>query len=387
MFWFIWAISAYWFVFFKMQYQIYLLLPPVNDVSFKNYYKHFYILFYISFACYNIFILTILYKQCNFQVFFVDWEHEKDVLVKNIEASKPEKFRGAWRQINLINQFHELQTYNFFSCFFSFSFLLWFWYFFDWRLKITLSPTLKNSTSSPEHFILVYFLTSFVLIIVGLCTAVIQYLIMIIAFPKKTSEFIDLCVVSNISVLILDDLFHGYYINGQCPSGKSDVPLEKLAEMLEDESQGNIKQRGIGQDDIDTYEIYITHHFRNQYDDLYNLQSGNKPNRRIDQDDETFKYTKKYFKEHNENLDKMRPHEKYNTIGVIRRLLNAEIKENILRVFHEPTKYVKDLTSLMRIFEMPSVELTGNTRDNFVFFKDKNESYTKVLFDGIQWEL
>ena len=210
---------------------------------------------------------------------------------------------------------------------------------------------------------------------------------MIIAFPKKTSEFIDLCVVSNISVLILDDLFHGYYINGQCPSGKSDVPLEKLAEMLEDESQGNIKQRGIGQDDIDTYEIYITHHFRNQYDDLYNLQSGNKPNRRIDQDDETFKYTKKYFKEHNENLDKMRPHEKYNTIGVIRRLLNAEIKENILRVFHEPTKYVKDLTSLMRIFEMPSVELTGNTRDNFVFFKDKNESYTKVLFDGIQWEL
>ena len=83
-----------------MQYQIYLLLPPVNDVSFKNYYKHFYILFYISFACYNIFILTILYKQCNFQVFFVDWEHEKDVLVKNIEASKPEKFRGAWRHMN-----------------------------------------------------------------------------------------------------------------------------------------------------------------------------------------------------------------------------------------------------------------------------------------------
>jgi hypothetical protein len=48
MFWFLWAITFYWYIFFKMQYRIYLLLPPMNDESYKTYYEHFYVSFLFS---------------------------------------------------------------------------------------------------------------------------------------------------------------------------------------------------------------------------------------------------------------------------------------------------------------------------------------------------
>ena len=39
-------------------------------------------------------------------------------------------------------------------------------------------------------------------------------------FPTKVQEFCDLCAVSNISVYILDENVHGYYIHGASPLGK-----------------------------------------------------------------------------------------------------------------------------------------------------------------------
>ena len=37
--------------------------------------------------------------------------------------------------------------------------------------------------------------------------------------PSKPEEFIDLCTVANISIFILDDINHGYYIHGKIPGG------------------------------------------------------------------------------------------------------------------------------------------------------------------------
>lgn len=42
-FYFMFAISAYWFVFFKLQYAVYLMLPPIDEFTFSKYYKHFYV--------------------------------------------------------------------------------------------------------------------------------------------------------------------------------------------------------------------------------------------------------------------------------------------------------------------------------------------------------
>ena len=41
-------------------------------------------------------------------------------------------------------------------------------------------------------------------------------------------EFIDLCSLANISIYILDDNVHGYYIHGVSSSGIAEVTFEDL---------------------------------------------------------------------------------------------------------------------------------------------------------------
>jgi hypothetical protein len=45
----------------------------------------------------------------------------------------------------------------------------------------------------------------------------------------------DLCSVSNISVLIMDSYYHGYYIHGEAPWIHSDLVLSQLKKKLDEE--------------------------------------------------------------------------------------------------------------------------------------------------------
>ena len=49
----------------------------------------------------------------------------------------------------------------------------------------------------------------------------------------------DLCSVSNISILIMDQHYHGYYIHGKAPWGRSDLMLSELKKQLDMEGEGN----------------------------------------------------------------------------------------------------------------------------------------------------
>ena len=388
MFWFLFFISLYWFAFFKLQYRIYLLLPPFNEESFKLYYEAFFILFYVSFGVYSLYMINLIFSQCSFEIFFIDWEHDKEVLRKNLKGEKAQKYKGAWRMLNLINQFHELETYKYYSSFFAFSILIFAWYYLEWGQHTTLTPNLTKTPKSPQHFMLRYFVCKFVLIIVGIGYYLWQF-VMLYFYPFKSTEFIDLCVLSNISVLILDDTFHGYYIHGQAPSGKSDEALDVLNDMLHDEAQGRYKPRGLSSDNdtCETYEIYISNDFRDQHDSLFNLQTNSKPNRKINETEDDYLAQKRYFDKFHKYLNKVSREEKMNTVSNLKKLVNAELKEKIVRVFAEPSKYVKDMSLMQRFFGMPSIEIIGKTRKDIVFFKEKSETFKNVIFSGIEWQL
>lgn len=334
-------------------------------------------------------MVRILFNQCSFEIFFIDWEHEKEVLRKNLKGSKPDKYRGAWRQLNVANQFHELESYRNYSIFFAFSILVWAWYYLDWGNQTALSPNLKKSKYIPQHFILQYFIIGFVLILVGIGHNLLQFLCVYVV-PLKTSEFVDLCCVANISVMILDDTFHGYYIHGQSPSGKSEDTLDALNEMLEEESEGKLKSRGLVNDDqydSQTYEIYVSNDFREKYDKMFNLQSDDKPKRKVGVTEDEYKDVKKYFDKFRRFLSTTSKEEKISTVSNIKKLLNAELKERIVRVFAEPSRFVKNMGLMQRFFGMPSVEIVGKTREEIVFFKERIESFQNILLCGIEWEL
>ena len=103
-FWFLVILAGYWFVFFKMEERVYLLLPDVNHSS--SLYYSFDVIFglVISTKLFSIFF-KIFFEQCSFDIFLVDWE-------------KPKQRRGfkndlqsgvnAWRSLLLLNEFNEL---------------------------------------------------------------------------------------------------------------------------------------------------------------------------------------------------------------------------------------------------------------------------------------
>ena len=89
----------------------------------------------------------------------------------------------------------------------------------------------RDATNSPRNFALFFFVTAVVVYGLG----IMQYAFFMLAKPVrplKTESFVDLCSVCNISVLMFDETYQGYYIHGVSPYGYSEISSEKLRKSL-----------------------------------------------------------------------------------------------------------------------------------------------------------
>eukprot|EP00933_Yihiella_yeosuensis_P007435 TRINITY_DN11246_c3_g1_i1.p1 TRINITY_DN11246_c3_g1~~TRINITY_DN11246_c3_g1_i1.p1 ORF type:complete len:342 (+),score=35.02 TRINITY_DN11246_c3_g1_i1:704-1729(+) len=71
------------------------------------------------------------------------------------------------------------------------------------------------------------------------------------------NDFVDFCSVANVSVLILDEPFHGYYIHGKSPSSRGDWSHTELTKVLHDEDKGIGFSRGLTADGCQTFEMFL----------------------------------------------------------------------------------------------------------------------------------
>lgn len=115
----------------------------------------------------------------------------------------------------------------------------------DWISLQSYVPNLNRQNNSPLNRILGYFITTFILLMCGFCHIVLRKILENILIPHPKTDFIDLLSVANMSVFILDQSLHGYYIHGQSPSGKADMNVDELLKTLEEEGQGKVRNRGI----------------------------------------------------------------------------------------------------------------------------------------------
>ena len=77
-FWYLFLFSAYWFVFYKMQYHVFILMPDAN--KFRANYEPFYILFGIVLGLHVIRVIDIIWQQVSVDYIFIDWETPNRVL-------------------------------------------------------------------------------------------------------------------------------------------------------------------------------------------------------------------------------------------------------------------------------------------------------------------
>jgi meckelin len=107
-----------------------------------------------------------------------------------------------------------------------------------------------------------------------LILGLIQYFAYIIFYQRivadKIVNFVDLCSVSNISVFILDQHYHGYYIHGRSPHGTTDVNMKDILMNFHREENRMSNTRGL-QDNSEEqiFIMKINRSFRRQYELLF----------------------------------------------------------------------------------------------------------------------
>lgn len=88
-----------------------------------------------------------------------------------------------------------------------------------WKYLATYDPDLTTKNyNSPMNYPLHFFVTTVVIYAIGTIQYLLRYIIKF-RVPLKIEEITDLCSICNLSLLIFDETFHGYYVHGRSPYG------------------------------------------------------------------------------------------------------------------------------------------------------------------------
>ena len=378
------GVSAYWYIFFKLQYRPYVLFPDEGKKEMGKYEKQFYIVWGLGMCSFCVYMFYRLFQQTNYDVFFIDWEHEKDVLVNNMKEDKTtEKYKGAWRSLHVANMFNQLQQQRTISiplCFCIF-FMLWYYDKTRWNEYAMTVPNFRPVSTCNEHFLLRHCIITFVLFVSGLTQYALVRLVQL-WLPLKKTEFLDLCSVSNISVFLLDSSSHGYYIHGQSPLGKADTNFDELLRFLEEEGKGKIRGRGITDDDGDelqSYEMFISFFMRNIYDALFQSKTQGVIQEGVDREKQKTQ----------SRMTKVHQHVPLQTsrieIDLFKTYMNDHLKEKVEMAARNAKMLIREKTLCERFFDLPP-NINVNTIGDIIFYKDPGKNFDNVLFTGMELE-
>jgi len=214
---------------------VYCFLPGLDtyDTNFKLFDAFFWA---VAGSKLVLVLFKIIFEQSTLNYFLMDWERPKAGDVTDGDGNKREV--NAWRNLFLLNELNHLQTYKLIGT--EFTLIVYGIVMEGFGLKywINYAPELVTvKTNSPNNYILFFFVTTLLMYII----ASIQYAARYIfkgRFPLKTEELTDLCSTANISILIFDESFHGYYIHGRSPYGQAEISAGKLKKAFNYEASG-----------------------------------------------------------------------------------------------------------------------------------------------------
>lgn len=89
---------------------------------------------------------------------------------------------------------------------------------------------------------------------------------------NPSSSFIDVCTVAKVSLLIMDERYHGYYLHANAPHEHSDGTMTELGQHLFEEAAAMRVGRGLpGSPDAScqTFELHVPAFWRDMYDRVY----------------------------------------------------------------------------------------------------------------------
>uniref|UniRef100_A0A094ZMP6 Meckelin n=1 Tax=Schistosoma haematobium TaxID=6185 RepID=A0A094ZMP6_SCHHA len=270
----IYFVSIYFLIFYKVQ-SVYLINLPNSDEFIVIYIA-------IAFALKCIDLIHLIAVQCTMDMFLIDWEPPKfnrnvnnvnpssntDIqlssrsqslgkynmindVTDDLEARPKKELRSSLPPSSISNQMED--TENLASS--------------DAKSNVVLN---SYEYQSPQSRIFRIALILSIFSVIG----IIQWLFSITlwerCFSDKLRSFADLCSVANVSVFLFAQSNFGYYIHGHSPTGRSDVDLGGITQMLSIENEGIAPKRGITPDSNDhTYRMALPSGLRQTFNRLY----------------------------------------------------------------------------------------------------------------------
>ncbi|XP_053182760.1 meckelin [Scomber japonicus] len=353
--------GLYWLIFYKAQQYVSVLLPlPAQEEQFVTYVG-------CAFALKAVQFLHKLFLQLTVDVFFIDWERPRSKASKTMQATSEVKRDPSpvsiWRTCFVANEWNEIQSIRKISPTFQIMAVLFFLEVFGFS-SLALRDPWSTLQRSPQAYTPSYSLTLRygLAATLWLCIGLLQVIFFTVFHEHfvedKIRQFVDLCSISNISVLLLSHRCFGYYIHGRSVHGHADTNMEEMNNNLKRESASLCSQRGLlPNTDIQTFQVSLTNRVRLQYDRIREpISRRNAPSRLADASsanpgDQSFRayHTMNYF------------------LG------------SIIDHAHPDMDYiVKDKLMFERVVGMEFLEPS----DKSIFYNDEAHSFSDVLFYG-----
>lgn len=190
-------------------------------------------------------------------IFFIDWESPRTY---RHNQRKPVLAASPWRRLYIANELNELQSEKHINTQFVLIMFMLLAEGFNWKNLSYVQTNLSTAhdDNAIDSFVLRFCVITGTVFLVGL----LQYIVATgaaFANPPSYLEFVDLCSVANMSVIMFNEDLKGYYIHGKSPSGSADVDARQLRLNLMQEAAGNANIRGIHPKfkDQQTFELSV----------------------------------------------------------------------------------------------------------------------------------
>ena len=175
------------------------------------------------------YVMKLLYKQSYADVHFIDWEP-----LRNASKVSGSTSVSVWRSILVANEWVRLQTKRVLDIKLTLFLLGVIFYYLG--NDATQQPDINNKSDGIINCLLAFAIQTFWWSVLSIGQFIIKFGILQRFFIESPElVFIDLCTLAKVSVLVLDEPYHGYYLHCRSPHQYADASMFELIETLHKE--------------------------------------------------------------------------------------------------------------------------------------------------------
>jgi hypothetical protein len=363
--------SIFYLIFFKNQDAIYVVVPVQGAL-----YILFKVFFIVTFGLSLISILTRLIEQCRVSVFFIDWEKSRGKLYSPTNEELITAPVSVWRTFFVANQWNNLQTFRKVNI--KFSIILMVFLLEGLNLRYIAAPHPKIGdlkAHEPTSIFLLFGLNCLCWFSICCVQMFIRWAIYGRYYKNRMLQFIDLLSLSNISLIIFDENYHGFYVHGRSVHPYADTDIVDIAHNLSKEATDLLPKRGFQNTNNILFEVYMTPEFKNVYENMFsNIQE------KVLNSKKRQSLTKR-FNHHQNQSHGMPSFDEDHVLNAYKGMnkffclwLEKNIKDHPFSI--EERTFVKNIFGT-----------TPPIKDATVFIEKSSSAFNNVIYEGIEWSL